>query len=278
MPDRRLRAVWDVKVPVIRKLAGVHEYDGVVMDLSPSGRKAALQRLGPSSPGERLADRHDESHLSAAEQAAHAEAGAEILQWNPLPHIQNLDLSCYDRDYAPRRSAGGPGRHTSPMAAGGGRRAGVAEAVAAPVAGALVRACGASPRASQRHDRRRGRTGPRRARQAGRAIQQAASHGHPGRFARRGRVASLLGHGGDDRRSISGRLAERADAERERLLNRTRPRTCARSRRPRRRWNSYRSWPETTRVKRADSRRAAREAPTRPPPSPSTATCCRSGR
>jgi hypothetical protein len=85
MPDRRLKAVWDVKVPVIRELAGVHEYDGVVMDLSPSGHKAALERLGPSSPGERLADRHDESHLSAAEQAARAEAG--ILRWEPAsPH------------------------------------------------------------------------------------------------------------------------------------------------------------------------------------------------
>jgi dipeptidyl aminopeptidase/acylaminoacyl peptidase len=90
-----------VKVPVIRELAGVHEYDGVVMDLSPSGRKAALERLGPSSPGERLADRHDERHLSAAERAARAEAEAEVLRWNPLPHIQNLDLSCYDREYAP---------------------------------------------------------------------------------------------------------------------------------------------------------------------------------
>jgi hypothetical protein len=71
------------------------------MDLSPSGRKAALERLGPSSPGERLADRHDERHLSAAERAARAEAEAEVLRWNPLPHIQNLDLSCYDREYAP---------------------------------------------------------------------------------------------------------------------------------------------------------------------------------
>jgi hypothetical protein len=42
------------------------------MDLSPGGRKAALARPGPSSPGERLADRHDESHLRAAEQAARA--------------------------------------------------------------------------------------------------------------------------------------------------------------------------------------------------------------
>jgi hypothetical protein len=101
MPDRRLRTLWDVNVPVIRELAGVHEYDGVVMDLSPSGQKAALERLGPSSLGERLADAHDECHLSAAEQGARAEAATRILQWNPLPHIQNLDLSCYDREYAP---------------------------------------------------------------------------------------------------------------------------------------------------------------------------------
>jgi len=113
MPDRRLKAVWDVRVPVIRELAGVHEYDGVVMDLSPGGRKAALGRLGCASPGERLADRHDESHLTAAEQAAHAEAEAGLLRWNPLPHIQNLDVSCYDREYA-----AGRGRHTSPSGPG----------------------------------------------------------------------------------------------------------------------------------------------------------------
>jgi hypothetical protein len=101
VPERRLKAVWDVNVPVIRELAGVHEYDGIVMDLSPGGHKTALKRLGSSSPAERLADRHDESHLRAAEQAARAEAGAKVLQWNPLPHIQNLDLSCYDREYAP---------------------------------------------------------------------------------------------------------------------------------------------------------------------------------
>jgi hypothetical protein len=101
MPDRRLKAVWDMRVPVIRELAGVHEYDGVVMDLSPSGYQAGLSRLGSASPGERLADRHDEGHLLAAERAVRAEAEAGILRWNPLPHLQNLDLSCYDREYAP---------------------------------------------------------------------------------------------------------------------------------------------------------------------------------
>jgi hypothetical protein len=46
----------------------------------------------------RLADRYDERHLSAAEQAVLAEGAAGVLQWNPLPSIQNLDLSCYDRE------------------------------------------------------------------------------------------------------------------------------------------------------------------------------------
>src|SRR5690349_2225289 len=81
MPDRRLRAVWDMKVPVIRELAGVHEYDGVVMDLSPSGRKAALERLGTSSPGEQLADRHDERHLSAPEPQRLRAREAHLAQW-----------------------------------------------------------------------------------------------------------------------------------------------------------------------------------------------------
>jgi hypothetical protein len=149
MPDRRLKAVWDVKVPVIRELAGVHEYDGLVMDLSPSGHQAALERLGPSSLGERLADRHDESHLSAAEQAARAEAEAGILQWNPLPHIENLDLSCYDREYAPepqrRRSREA---HLAQWPAAVDASLESLRAVPAPVAGALVGAVRDLPRGS----------------------------------------------------------------------------------------------------------------------------------
>ena len=139
MPARRLKAVWDVNVPVIRELAGVHDYDGVVMDLSPSGRQAALERLGPSSPDERLADRHDENHLSAAERAAHVEAEAEILRWNPLPHIQNLDVSCYDREYAPepqRRRAREAHLAQWPEAVDASLES--LQAVPAPVAGALV--------------------------------------------------------------------------------------------------------------------------------------------
>ena len=216
MPDRRLRAVWDVMVPVIRELAGVHEYDGVVMDLSPSGRKAALARLGPASPGERLADRHDESHLRAAEQAARAEAEAEVLQWNPLPHIENLDLSCYDREYAPepqRRRAREAHLARWPEAVDASLES--LRAVPAPVAGALdgaVRglaegingATDVEVAALKAHGRLLGR------------IQDAAASGNPDASLGGTVLARLLGPA--ESMSVDlGRLEERADQERDRL-------------------------------------------------------------
>jgi hypothetical protein len=216
MPDRRLKAVWDVKVPVIRELAGVHAYDGAVMDLSPGGRKAALERLGPCSPGERLADRHDEGHLSAAEQAAHAEAEAEILQWNPLPHIQNLDLSCYDREYAPepqRRRAREAHLARWPEAVDASLES--LQAVPAPVAGALTGAVrglaegisgttGVEVAALKAHGRLLGR------------IQDAAASGNPDASLGAAALARLLGPA-ESMPVDLGRLEERADRERDRL-------------------------------------------------------------
>jgi len=194
MADRRLKAVWDVRVPVIRELAGVHTYDGVVMDLSPSGFQAALKRLGSASPGERLADRHDESHLLAAERAVHAEAEAGMLRWNPLPHIQNLDLSCYDREYAPE-----PQRHRAreahlalwPEAVDASLES--LQAVPAPVAGALVPSVrglaegingttGAEVAALRAHGRLLAR------------IQDAAASGNPDGSLGARVLARLLGH------------------------------------------------------------------------------------
>jgi Bacterial protein of unknown function (DUF885) len=216
VPDRRLKAVWDLNVPVIRELAGVHEYDGLVMDLSPSGHKAALERLGPSSPGERLADRHDESHLNAAEQAARAQAGAEILRWNPLPHIENLDLSCYDREYAPepqRQRAREVHLAQWPEAVDASLES--LQAVPAPVAVALAGAVRglaegingttsvevAALRAHGRLLRR---------------VEDAAVSGSPDASLGAAALARLLG----DAESMPldlGRLEERADRERDRL-------------------------------------------------------------
>ena len=219
MPDRRLRAVWDVRVPVIRELAGVHEYDGVVMDLSPGGHRAALQRLGPASPGERLADRHDESHLLAAERGVHAEAEAGTLQWNPLPHIQNLDLSCYDREYAPepeRQRARGAHLAQWPGAVDASLeslRAIPAQAAAAlaPAARGLAEGINGTTdvevAALRAHRRLLAR------------IQEAAASGNPDPSLGARALARLLG----DAESMPvdlGRLEERADRERDRLRSR----------------------------------------------------------
>lgn len=86
-------------VAEVREYAGRHEYDGVPQDLSPSGVAAGLARLG-SGPAE--TDQHDQAHLSAAEaglRAWFADVGDH--RRNPLHHLANLDLACYDREYAP---------------------------------------------------------------------------------------------------------------------------------------------------------------------------------
>jgi len=205
-----------VKVPVIRELAGVHEYDGAVMDLSPSGRKAALERLGPSSPAERLADRHDESHISAVEQGARAEGEAEILRWSPLPHIENLDVSCYDREYAaePQRRRAREA-HLAQWPAAVDASLESLQAVPAPVARALagsVRGLAAGingmtdveAAALQAHRRLLGR------------IQDAAVSGSPDASLGAAALARMLGPA-ESMPIDHGRMEERADQERDRL-------------------------------------------------------------
>jgi hypothetical protein len=208
-----------VNVPVIRELAGVHDYDGVVMDLSPSGRMAALKGLGPSSPGERLADRHDEGHLSAAEQAVFAQAEAEVLQWNPLPHIENLDLSCYDREYAPelqRRRAREEHLARWPDAVDASLES--LQAVPAPVAGALLPvvrglvegihgATGVEVAALEAHGRLVAR------------IEEAGASGDPDASLGAAVLARLLGRA-ESMPVDLGCLEERADQERDRLRSR----------------------------------------------------------
>jgi hypothetical protein len=96
----RVRALCDLAVDHAREYVGLHDlYDGVAQDLSPSGVAAGLARVGT---GEREADAHDEAHLQAAEAgAATCFDVVETHRWNPLVHIGNLDLACYDREYAP---------------------------------------------------------------------------------------------------------------------------------------------------------------------------------
>ena len=102
--EARVRAICDLNVAEAREYGGRHEYDGVVQDLSPAGVRAglaAMRAAGQAAPAE--PDPYDEAHLAAFE----ANAGVvyeqlELYRSNPLPHLGEMDLACYDRDYAPQ--------------------------------------------------------------------------------------------------------------------------------------------------------------------------------
>ncbi len=117
--DSRLRALCDLDVAEAREYAGRHEYDGRLQDLSPDGVRRGLAALG----GERLADPYDEA-LTAAKEAELRVRFGELAQHrtNPMPHLANLDVACYDRDYAPEaRPARGPRAPPARLAGRGGR-------------------------------------------------------------------------------------------------------------------------------------------------------------
>src|SRR5947209_3660952 len=96
--EPRLRAVCDLMVSFVRENSGLHEYDGVIQDLSPDGVRAGLGRLSEAgTPVD-----HDDAHLQAFEEMLRVTFGElEDHRTNPLVHLDNLDLSVYDREYAP---------------------------------------------------------------------------------------------------------------------------------------------------------------------------------
>jgi len=99
----RLRAVCDLDVAIMRENSGRHEYDGKPQDLSPDGIRAGLARLAAArADAERTPDPHDEAQLTAAEDLHRVTfAQLELHRRNPFLHLAELDLACYDRDYAP---------------------------------------------------------------------------------------------------------------------------------------------------------------------------------
>lgn len=95
----RLRAVCDMDVADMRELSGRHEYDGLVQDLSPEGVRDALNALGA---GEITGAGQDEARLDAAEASLRTRFGLVAQhRWDPILHLEAMDLSCYDRAYAP---------------------------------------------------------------------------------------------------------------------------------------------------------------------------------
>jgi hypothetical protein len=97
--DDRIAAACDLMVAGVRELVGLHRYDGIVQDLSPTGVRAGLVRIGQGPSPE---DAHDSRHLTIIESGLRWSFGQyEEHRRNPLLHIDALDLSVYDRAYAP---------------------------------------------------------------------------------------------------------------------------------------------------------------------------------
>lgn len=210
----RIRAWCDLYVPTAREYAGLHEYDGRVQDLSADGVRAALAALG----GEPLDDPHDEAHLAAFEQSARVWWGEyQAHRRNPLVHAMNLDLACYDRDYAPEpERAAARARHLAAFPDGVDMAVSTLDAVPGPVAEATLGAvqglaAGLVP----------GRGDAEDAALAAHArlvahLRRAASEGDPNTAMGADLLARLLG--ASEATSVDlTELAAQADSERDRL-------------------------------------------------------------
>jgi Bacterial protein of unknown function (DUF885) len=212
--NRRLRAICDLAMSSVREYTGRHEYDGRIEDLSPEGVRAGLARLG----GPPEDDPHDEAHLAAFERLVRLELGElELHRSNPLYHIGALELSCYDRGYAPAAErAEARRRHLAAWPEAVDAAVTALDRVAAPVAEALLPAAqgltadldqGTHPvveRALAAHKRLVAH------------LEAAAADGHQETALGRGPLERLLGTG-EAMEVDLGRLEERADAERDRL-------------------------------------------------------------
>ncbi|HSZ43648.1 MAG TPA: DUF885 family protein [Trebonia sp.] len=101
--NARVRAICDMNVGEAREYSGRHEYDGVPQDLSPAAISAGLARVtaARASAGP-VPDAHDEAHLRAFEDLQQVVFGdLGLHRSNPLYLLGELDLACYDKDYAP---------------------------------------------------------------------------------------------------------------------------------------------------------------------------------
>ena len=216
----RVRALCDLNVAEVREAAGRHEYDGRIQDLSPDGVRAGLAVLAAArAAATPLDDPHDEAHLTAFEDNAGVVYGhLELHRSNPLFHLGEMDVACYDRDYAPepeREAARTAHLARWPEAAGNAIAA--LDRVSAPVANSLVGAvrglaagipAGTEPAlreaALAAHARLTGH------------VERAAATGDPHGALGSAALTSLLSSAEATTVDL-GRLAGEADTERDRL-------------------------------------------------------------
>ena len=219
----RVQAVCDLNVAEAREYSGRHEYDGVMRNLSPVGISTGLSQLKTArAGGGPLADAHDEAHLRAFEDLQEVlYAELEAHRSNPVYLLGELDLACYDKDYASadrRRRARNGHLAAWPTAIDGALKS--LDRVSAPVAESLLPAINGLTAGI-----------PASADPAARKAALAAHSRlveHMVRAAKSGPLDSALGADALAKLLSTAeampvdleKLAERADEERERLLDR----------------------------------------------------------
>ena len=139
--DARVRAICDLDVAESREWGGRHEYDGAPQDLSADGVATGLARLAAArASGTAQDDPHDEAHLRAFEDLQRVVyADLELHRSNPKAHLGELDLACYDKDYAPaadRHAA--RAAHLAAWPTVIDAAVGTLDALPAPIAGSLL--------------------------------------------------------------------------------------------------------------------------------------------
>jgi Bacterial protein of unknown function (DUF885) len=219
----RLRAVCDLSVPEVREYSGRHEYDGRVQDLSPAGVRAGLAGLAAAKDGDPpLADAYDEAQLAAFIRRTEVEYGElELHRANPGYHLANLDLACYDRDYAPEAQRDAARRaHLAAWPAAIDQAAEALDRVNAPVAQALSNAVKglAAGLPADAGEKVRQDALAAHARLVSQ-LDRAAADGDPDPALGAAAIESLMS-AAEALPVDLGKLAERADAERDRLLAR----------------------------------------------------------
>jgi hypothetical protein len=218
--EPRVRAICDLNVAEAREYGGRHEYDGVPQDLSPDGVAAGLARLAAAREGRPdLADPHDEAHLRAFEDLQRlVYADLQLHRRNPIFHLGELDLACYDKDYAPEAERhAARAAHLAAWPAVIDAAIGALDLVPAPVAASLlggIRGLAAGIPADAEPRARDAALSAHR--QLVAHVEQAALNGPPDAALGADALAALLSTAEAINVDL-GALAARADAERDRL-------------------------------------------------------------
>jgi Bacterial protein of unknown function (DUF885) len=212
----RLRAVCDLNVAEMREYAGRHEYDGKPQDLSPDGVLAGLAAMAAArAAGDPQADSYDEAQLSATEDLQRVTYGElELHRSNPVFHLGEFDLACYDKDYAPQAERDAArDRHLAAWPTLADAAAASLDRLSAPVATALLGAvrglaAGLDPAGHRDALAAHARLVAR--------VEDAAANGAPDAALGSPALTALMSSA-EAMPVDLGRLAEQADAERDRL-------------------------------------------------------------